>query len=76
MQDRGCPFSNRVITQFRNASLLYVVTNMDHMSARSELTSQTYRPLELHTVVALFYFAPISPVTLLMKQLEIKASIR
>jgi polar amino acid transport system permease protein len=70
------PFSNQVIIQIKNTSLLYVVAVPDLMYTSSELTSQTYRPLESYTVVALLYFALINPVTFLMKRLETKASIR
>jgi polar amino acid transport system permease protein len=70
------PFSNQVVIQIKNTSLLYVVAVPDLMYTSSELTSQTYRPLESYTVVALLYFALISPVTMLMKRLETKASIR
>jgi polar amino acid transport system permease protein len=70
------PFSNQVVIQIKNTSLLYVVAVPDLMYTSSELTSQTYRPLESYTVVALLYFALISPVTMLLKLLVSKASTR
>ncbi|MBS0560983.1 MAG: amino acid ABC transporter permease [Proteobacteria bacterium] len=70
------PLSNQVVIQIKNTALLYVVAVPDLMYTSSELTSQTYRPLESYTFVALLYFLLISPVTMLMKRLETRMADR
>ena len=69
------PLSNQVVIQIKNTSLLYVVAVPDLMYTSSDLTSQTYRPLECYTFVALLYFLLISPVTLFLKRLETRMSL-
>ena len=66
------PFSNQMVIQIKNTSLLYVVAVPDLMYTSSEITAQTYRPLESYTFVALLYFLLISPLTMLLKRLETK----
>jgi polar amino acid transport system permease protein len=70
------PLSNQVVIQIKNTSLLYVVAVPDLMYTSSDLTSQTYRPLECYTFVALLYFVLINPITFLLKRLETKVGVR
>jgi polar amino acid transport system permease protein len=70
------PFSNQAVIQIKNTSLLYVVAVPDLMYTSSEITSQTYRPLESYTIVALIYFVMICPVTFLLRRLEIRRGAR
>lgn len=66
------PFVNQCVLQLKNTSLLYVVAVPDLMYTGYELTSQTYRPLEVYTFVAVIYLVILSPVTMLSKRLEMK----
>jgi polar amino acid transport system permease protein len=53
---------NQSIIQFKNTSLLSVVSVHDIMFTASSLTSQTYRPLEVLTFASLIYMALIWPM--------------
>ncbi len=63
------------ILQLKNTSLLYVVAVPDIMYRASEVTAQTYRPLELYTFVALLYLALLYPLTVFSKRLEARADV-
>lgn len=64
------PFVSQCILQFKNTSLLYVVAVPDLMYTSYEMTSRTYRPLEVYSTVALIYFAILFPATIYAKKLE------
>jgi polar amino acid transport system permease protein len=64
------PFANQCVLQLKNTSLLYVVAVPDLMYTSYEISSRTYRPLETYTLVALFYFLLLSPMTMLVGKLE------
>lgn len=64
------PLVNQSVLQLKNTSLLYVVAVPDLMYASSQLTSRTYRPLEVYTFAALIYFALLCPLTMLSQRLE------
>ncbi len=53
---------NQSIIQFKNTSLLSVVSVHDLMFTASALTSETYRPLEVFTFAALLYILLIWPL--------------
>ena len=64
------PFVNQSILQLKNTSLLYVVAVPDIMYVSSQITSTTYRPLEVYSFAALLYFALLYPMTKLARRLE------
>lgn len=64
------PFVNQAVLQLKNTALLYVVAVPDMMYTASVITSNTYRPLEVYTFVALLYFALLYPLTQFAKRLE------
>lgn len=64
------PFVNQSIIQLKNTSLLYVVAIPDLMYTGSIIVSDTFRPLEVYTAVALAYFVILYPLTLYAARLE------
>jgi polar amino acid transport system permease protein len=64
------PFVNQSIIQLKNTSLLYVVAIPDLMYTGSIIVSDTFRPLEVYTVVAIAYFVILYPLTLWAARLE------
>ncbi len=64
------PFVNQSIIQLKNTSLLYVVAIPDLMYTGSIIVSDTFRPLEVYTVVAISYFIILYPLTLYAARLE------
>jgi len=64
------PFVNQSIIQLKNTSLLYVVAIPDLMYTGSIIVSDTFRPLEVYTVVAVSYFVILYPLTLYAARLE------
>lgn len=66
------PLVNQSILQLKNTSLLYVVAVPDLMYTSYELSSRTYRPLEVYTIVALIYFCLLFPLTALAQKLELR----
>ncbi|MBM3484089.1 MAG: amino acid ABC transporter permease [Alphaproteobacteria bacterium] len=64
------PFVNQSVLQLKNTSLLYVVAVPDIMYVSSQITSTSYRPLEVYTFAALLYFALLYPMTQLARRLE------
>ncbi|NBR07849.1 MAG: amino acid ABC transporter permease, partial [Planctomycetes bacterium] len=64
------PFVNQSVLQLKNTSLLYVVAVPDIMYVSSQITSNTYRPLEVYSFAALLYFVLLYPLTHLARRLE------
>ncbi|MBI1779034.1 MAG: amino acid ABC transporter permease [Proteobacteria bacterium] len=64
------PFVNQSVLQLKNTSLLYVVAVPDIMYVSSQITSSTYRPLEVYTFAAILYFLLLYPMTQLARRLE------
>jgi polar amino acid transport system permease protein len=64
------PFVNQSVTQLKNTSLLYVVAVPDLMYTGSIVVSDTFRPLEVYTSVAVMYFFILYPLTLLASRME------
>ena len=58
------PFVNQSITQLKNTSLVSTIAVPDLLYQGTLITADTYRPLEVYTVVALIYFAMLFPSTL------------
>ncbi len=64
------PFVNQSITQLKNTSLVSTIAVPDLLYNGSLITADTYRPLEVYTVVALIYFALLFPSTMLAQWYE------
>ena len=64
------PFVNQSVLQLKNTSLLSVVAVPDLMYTAQVFVSETFRPLEIYTVLALVYLAVLYPLQKLAKQLE------
>jgi polar amino acid transport system permease protein len=66
------PLVNQSIIQFKNTSLLSVVSVHDIMFTASSLTSLTFRPLELFTFASLLYIVIIWPMASVAYQFELR----
>ncbi|MDF2766449.1 MAG: hypothetical protein K0S81_3443 [Rhodospirillales bacterium] len=64
------PFVNQSVLQLKNTSLLSVVAVPDLMYTGTLLVSETFRPLEIYTALAVFYFIILYPLQRLAKLLE------
>ena len=64
------PYVNQSITQLKNTSLVSVIAVPDLVYNATLISADTYRPLEVYTVIAFIYFAILFPVTLLARGLE------
>ena len=64
------PFMNQSIIQLKNTSLVSTIAVPDLLYQGSLVISDTYRPLEVYTVVALIYFALLFPATRLVQWWE------
>lgn len=63
-------FINQSVTQFKNTSLISVISVADLAYMASIVNGQTYRPLESYTVVAVLYFVILFPMTRLADYIE------
>jgi polar amino acid transport system permease protein len=64
------PFVNQSITQLKNTSLVSTIAVPDLLYNGSLITADTYRPLEVYTVVAVIYFVLLFPTTMLAQWYE------
>jgi polar amino acid transport system permease protein len=64
------PFVNQSITQLKNTSLVSTIAVPDLLYNGTLITADTYRPLEVYTVIAVIYFALLFPSTLLAQAYE------
>jgi len=63
-------FFNRAIELFKTTTLVSIISYSDLLYQAQVLSSQTFRPLEIYTVVALIYFVVIFIASLGVRQLE------
>lgn len=56
-------FINQSVIQFKNTSLVSVISVADLAYMAAVVNGQTYRPLESYTVMALLYIAVLFPMT-------------
>ena len=61
---------NQSIIQFKNTSLVSIIAVPDLVYNATLINADTYRPLEVYTIVALIYFAILFPSTLVARRLE------
>jgi polar amino acid transport system permease protein len=64
------PYVNQSVTQLKNTSLVSVIAVPDLVYNATLINADTYRPLEVYTIVALIYFAVLFPSTLVARRLE------
>jgi polar amino acid transport system permease protein len=64
------PFMNQSIIQLKNTSLVSTIAVPDLLYQGTLITADTYRPLEVYTVVALIYFLLLFPATRLVQYYE------
>ncbi len=64
------PFMNQSIIQLKNTSLVSTIAVPDLLYQGTLITADTYRPLEVYTVVAVIYFALLFPATRLVQWYE------
>ena len=64
------PFMNQSITQLKNTSLVSVITVPNLLYQGELITADTYRPMQVYTVIALIYFAILLPMTLAVQAYE------
>ena len=58
------------MTQLKNTSLVSTIAVPDLLYQGTLITADTYRPLEVYTVVAISYFVILYPLTLYAARLE------
>ncbi|MGJ4956283.1 amino acid ABC transporter permease [Bradyrhizobium sp. HKCCYLRH2015] len=64
------PYVNQSVTQLKNTSLVSVIAVPDLVYNATLINADTYRPLEVYTIIALIYFAILFPATLLGRRFE------
>ncbi|KJC45928.1 ABC transporter permease [Bradyrhizobium sp. LTSPM299] len=70
MKPMMAPYVNQSVTQLKNTSLVSIIAVPDLVYNATLINADTYRPLEVYTVVALIYFAILFPSTLVARRLE------
>ncbi len=69
------PLMNQSMLQLKNTSLISVLAVPDLVYQGQLIAHETYRPLEVYTVVALSYFVVLFPATLLVQRIENRLSV-
>jgi polar amino acid transport system permease protein len=64
------PLVNQSVLQLKNTSLLYIVAVPDLMYVGSTLVSNTFRPLEVYTTVAIIYLVILYPLQKMARWFE------
>jgi polar amino acid transport system permease protein len=64
------PLMNQSIIQFKNTSLVSVLAVPDLLYQGQSAATETYRPLEVYTVIAVIYFVVLVPLTAIVKRSE------
>lgn len=67
------PFMNQSVIQLKTTSLVSTIAVPDLLYNGSLITAETYRPLEVYTVVALAYFIMLFPATRFVQWYEQRA---
>ena len=70
------PFMNQSIIQLKNTSLVSTIAVPDLLYQGTLITADTYRPLEVYTVVALIYFTLLFPATRFVQAYEQRLASR
>ncbi|WP_431285092.1 amino acid ABC transporter permease [Humitalea sp. 24SJ18S-53] len=64
------PFMNQSVVQLKTTSLVFTIAVPDLLYNGSLITTETYRPLEVYTVIALAYFIMLFPATRFVQWME------
>lgn len=64
------PLMNQSIIQFKNTSLVSVLAVPDLLYQGQVAAHDSYRPLEIYTLIAVIYFVALFPLTLLVRRGE------
>ena len=64
------PFMNQSVIQLKTASLVSAIAVPDLLYSGMLVTAETYRPLEVYTIIAVIYFVLLFPTTRLVEKLE------
>jgi len=64
------PFMNQSIIQLKNTSLVSTIAVPDLLYQGQLITADTYRPLEVYTMIAVIYFLLLFPTTLMAQAYE------
>ena len=64
------PLMNQSIIQFKNTSLVSVLAVPDLLYQGQVVAMDTYRALEVYTVIAAIYFVVLLPLTVIVKRAE------
>ena len=70
------PLMNQSITQLKNTSLVSTIAVPDLLYQGTLITADTYRPLEVYTVVAIIYFVLLFPATRFVQFYEHRLAAR
>ena len=68
------PLAGQTIIQMKNTTLLSVITVPDLLYQASYISSFTYRPMEVYTVVGLIFLAILIPSNYLARRLEMRGN--
>lgn len=66
------PFMNQSVIQLKTTSLVSTIAVPDLLYNGSLITAETYRPLEVYTIVAIVYFVLLFPATRAAQWLEVR----
>jgi len=64
------PLLNQSIIQFKNTSLVSILAVPDLLYEGQLAATETYRPLEVYTIIAVIYFVILVPLTAVVKKRE------
>jgi polar amino acid transport system permease protein len=70
------PFMNQSVIQLKTTSLVSTIAVPDLLYNGSLITAETYRPLEVYTVIALVYFCLLFPATRAVQWYERRLAAR
>ena len=69
------PLMNQSIIQFKNTSLVSVLAVPDLLYQGQVAAHDSYRPLEIYTLVAVIYFVVLLPLTILVRRGEARLAV-
>jgi len=67
------PFMNQSVIQLKTTSLVSTIAVPDLLYNGTLVTAETYRPLEVYTLIAIIYFVLLFPATRYVERLERQA---
>ncbi len=70
------PLTGLYIEQMKNTTLASVITVNELLHSGQILISQTYRPLEIYTIIAVMFIAILLPLVFFSKKFELSAFVR